>query len=361
MSPVHIKTRLTGNGKKRYLVYFRRGGRYTKEEYAGSFRTQKAAHERRILVETWLAAGKEPRVELAQLKATQASGTWTDDAHRYLASRVDIQESTLKLYERQVKTLAGMKFAKRPSLALTWQEMQEVVAELSETMKPGSVVGYFKLARLVLDFAGAEPNPARDRRVRMPQTIRDEIEPPDADQIVAILERATRWQVLPLVVLEQTGMRVSELELTWGDVDVATSRFRLRARETKSQRAKWVPVPEWLMMEIADTCPIEDRSPERRVFPKAADHAVRSAMTRACREAGIVVYSPHDLRHRRITLWHQNGVPTREIMDRVGHRLSSTTIDIYSHVMPLHEVPSDELQRLIRGHGAAPVRHGALK
>ena len=32
--------------------------------------------------------------------------------------------------------------------------------------------------RLLLDFAGCDPNPARDPRVRLPKQVRDEPEPP---------------------------------------------------------------------------------------------------------------------------------------------------------------------------------------
>ena len=59
-------------------------------------------------------------------------------------------------------------------------------------------------------------------------------------------------------------MRVGELgALEWRDVDVTGSRFRIRAGKTRTAR-RWVAVPEWLMDEIAATCPPDDRTPERR-------------------------------------------------------------------------------------------------
>lgn len=60
---------------------------------------------------------------------------------------------------------------------------------------------------------------------------------------------------------------------------------------------------------------------------------VRASMTRACMLAGIPNYSPHDLRHRRASLWHFQGVPLREVQDRVGHADMSITGDTYTHVM----------------------------
>jgi integrase len=71
-------------------------------------------------------------------------------------------------------------------------------------------------------------------------------------------------------------------------------------------------------------------------------------MSRACGTAKIPHYSPHDLRHRRITVWHQSGVVARELAERAGHARASMSLDVYSHVMPLEEVPAERLAGAIR-------------
>jgi integrase len=43
--------------------------------------------------------------------------------------------------------------------------------------------------------------------------------------------------------------------------------------------------------------------------------------------------SPHDLRHRRISLWHRQGVDWARIGDWAGQRSLSTTADRYTHVL----------------------------
>jgi len=70
-------------------------------------------------------------------------------------------------------------------------------------------------------------------------------------------------------------------------------------------------------------------------------------METACRTAGIPPFSPHDLRRRRISLWHGQGVPAREIGDRVGQRQVAVTLDVYAHVMPLDEIPRERFLALI--------------
>jgi len=159
---------------------------------------------------------------------------------------------------------------------------------------------------------------------------REEPEPPTCAHVLAILERVPKRLRLPFVTIEQTALRVGETSIAWGDVDVGGLRFRLKARATKSKRAKWVPVPAWLMDVIVETCPVEDRLTDVAVFRGVTDDQLRRAMANSCKLAGIPSYSPHDLRHRRITLWHYAGVPLREIQERVGHSWASTTLDTYT-------------------------------
>jgi integrase len=70
-------------------------------------------------------------------------------------------------------------------------------------------------------------------------------------------------------------------------------------------------------------------------------------MTRACRDAKIPHYSPHDLRHRRLTLWHQSGVPARELAERAGHSRPSMSLDVYTHVMPVAEVAEEHFTAVL--------------
>jgi integrase len=101
------------------------------------------------------------------------------------------------------------------------------------------------------------------------------------------------------------------------------------------------------MEKIEETCPLEDRTPERKVFQGLTETSTYRAMTRACREAGVPHFTPHDLRHRRISLWHVGGVPARELADRAGHARASMSLDVYSHVMPPDEVQAEGLAAVL--------------
>ena len=73
------------------------------------------------------------------------------------------------------------------------------------------------------------------------------------------------------------------------------------------------------------------------------------AIARACRDAGVPTFSPHDLRHRRISLLHHQGTSWAEIGARVGQRNLSTTADIYTHVlMDYREIDRSALLEPVR-------------
>jgi hypothetical protein len=60
---------------------------------------------------------------------------------------------------------------------------------------------------------------------------------------------------------------------------------------------------------------------------------LRTAIARACKASGTPTWSPHDLRHRRISLWHRQGETWALIGARVGQRSLSVTADTYTHVL----------------------------
>jgi integrase len=224
------------------------------------------------------------------------------------------------------------------------------VAELAQRFKPGTVQLYLIAFRLLLDFVGIEENPARDPRVKLPKRTREEPQPPPAEHTLAILEAMGERYRLLFITIEQGGLRLGEaVGLRWGDVDAAGLRLRLPRSATKRDRARWVYLPEWLIESIEATCPLEDRTPERKVFQGITEAAAYQAMLRACKLAKVPHYHPHDLRHRRITIWHQSGVPARELAERAGHSRPSMSLDVYSHVMPADEVSEERFRALIGG------------
>jgi integrase len=325
-----ITTRTTRSGDKRYAVRFRRGGRYFPVEHGGTFGTMREARVRRDLIAGELAAGRDPREALRAFTEKPSTRMFASWAEAYAASRPDIGDETRKNMASHFKRLLPT-FGHRDPASITPSDVQEWVG--AQDLKPSSLSRYLNTLRQVLDFADIEPNPARDRRVKLAKIETTVVEPPTAAQVDGIVAHSpNRWRV-PLRVLEQTGMRVGELrDLEWRDVDLAESRFRIRQGKTVTAR-RWVNVPAWLMDEITATCPPDDRTPERRVFQGFSPDVAKNVMARACKAAGIPHFHPHDLRHRYASVKLREGVPVTDLAAQLGHSKKSLTLDVYSHVL----------------------------
>jgi integrase len=266
---------------------------------------------------------------LKAMTETPVVRTFASWAEAYRLSRIDIGQETRKNTRSHIKAMRV--FADRDPATITPADVQAWVAGLK--LKASSVRRYVATLRAVLDFAGVDPNPARDQRVRLPREEATVVEPPSAADVEAVIAIVpNRWR-LPLRTLEQTGMRVGEAhDLEWRDVDIAGSRFRIRSGKTPNAR-RWVAVPAWLMEEIIETTPPDDRIPERRVFQGFSPDVAKNVMARACKAAGIAHYHPHDLRHRYASVKIAEGVPVTTVAAQLGHSKKSLTLDTYSHVL----------------------------
>lgn len=330
MASCHIQPRTISNGDRRFVVRYRRGGRGYKVEHAGSFATKKEALIRQALVLEWLAAGKNPRDELEALTAPQVSGSFALLADDWLRSRHSLADSTRDTYSGYI-SLMKRRWPNRDPERLTPADVSAWIGDLvAAGAKPGTVKGYVRCLRMILD--SLDVNPARHRSVELPRGVRREPEPPDAADVLALLGQTSARYAVVTAFLEQTGARVSEA-IGVQARDLEDGRVRFRADESKGNRTRWVDCPEWLI----DLMPV--RGVERT--------SLGNTMRRACDRAKIGNIHPHLLRHRRATLWHQSGVPAVELAYRLGHAKPSMSLDVYSHVRRLHEIDPSALQVLV--------------
>jgi integrase len=92
-------------------------------------------------------------------------------------------------------------------------------------------------------------------------------------------------------------------------------------------------VPAELFEAVTRLVAREDRLPERPVFQGFSGDRFRTAITRACTAAAVPSFSPHDLRHRRVSLLHLGGMPWVKIAELVGHDDLVTTARTYTHIV----------------------------
>jgi integrase len=332
MPSAWITRRSRGDGSSTYRVFYRLGGRESTPRHGGSFRTMREAVVRRNWLSGELAAKRAPDIRL--LDARTASPTLAKIAESWRSSRIDVAEGTAATYRVNLGRILARLGTRRVD-EITPADVAEFAGELAEAeLARESIRKTLVTFAMVLDFAGIVPNPVRDKAVKLPHELRPEINPPTAEHLLAVHRLLPSKYRLPLLVLDATGMRVGELEqLTWGDIDERRGRWRVSQAVAKTRRARWVSVPETLLGAVLALSPRDDRVPDAPVFVGATAERLRTAMTRACTAAGVPTFSPHDLRHRRISLLHLGGVPWARIGEHMGQRNLAVTANTYTHVL----------------------------
>jgi integrase len=353
-----IRKRLTRDGSKRYRVEYRLGGRETRPKYAGSFKTLREAEARKAWLAAELAARRTP--DLGSLEIATKAPTLREAAERWQASRVDVRESTKVQHRTALGRLLPI-LGERPTDSLAPADVAELVAALVAAGKARESIRKTVTAlAMVLDFAGVTPNPARDRvQVKLPLAEPTEPEPPSADHVEAAAWLLKPEYLLALVVLDASGCRVGELEAArLGDLDESRRAWLVRAAISKTRRPRWVELPADVYDVLAERLPPrEDRDPEAPLFAGVTADRLRTAVGRACRDAGVPRFNVHSLRHRRISLLHRQGVDWATIGDRVGQRSRLVTADRYTHaLLDAREIDRAKLLERVRtgSRGAAP-------
>lgn len=338
---------MTGSGK-RYRVKFRIRGRGSPKLYGGSFVRKREAEARRDWIIGELANMRVPQFELLK---PPAAVKLRDIAFKWTASRVDLADQTTTNHRVNLSRVLP-RLGDRPLETLVPSDVAQLVAELhadGEGLARETIRKTVGTLAMVLDFAGVMPNPARDRvAVRMPREDSEEVNPPTAAHVTSVWRMLPRVYRLPLLVLDATGMRVGELEqLRWADVDEPAGRWRVRRSVAKTRQARWVPVSDLIFGAVAELVPRDDRDLLLQVFDGLGADRFRTAIAKACRAAAVPAFSPHDLRHRRATLWHMSGIPAAEAAAWLGHS-PVEHVKTYAHAT-LTDRSEVDYERLLSG------------
>ena len=244
-------------------------------------------------------------------------------ADRWRESRIDVDEQTGNMHRsafvRIFKVLPEMRRRHIDDL-----EVADVTALIGALVKAGYKRETIRKTRTALaqtlDFYGVDPNPVRDQRVKLPKERKAHIPPPLAEHVERVAQTVGREYVLPLLIIDQCGPRVSELEMAQvGDLDEHRRAIRVQWTFEKNERYRHLELPDDLFHAILETLPPrEDRDLEARLFPTLTDARLRMAISRACKATGTPHFSPHGLRRRRGSLHYKRTSSLAEVAELLG-------------------------------------------
>lgn len=235
--------------------------------------------------------------------------------------------------------------------------------------KPATVLRFHAVLRAAFGQAvkweWVERNPVD--RATPPSVPRVEMVPPAVVDVLRVMERAAASKspdhALIFRLLAATGCRRGEVcGLKWSDLQLDTDMPRLVIRravldiarerivqDTKTHALRGVGLDEGTAdllrqhraraMELAYAAEVPF-DPDDFVFPKRPGskeplppNTLGQAWRRLCLELGVESRL-HDLRHLQASLLLDAGEAITTVSARLGHRDSSTTLRIYSHLMP---------------------------
>src|SRR3954451_14212173 len=207
MPSAWITARMTKDGKQRFRVMYRVGGRESSPRYGGSFTTHREAKTRKNWIAGELAAMRVPNLELVTPTPTV---TLRDVAERWRLSRVDVSAGTATTHQVNLGRIVPVLGAK-PVDKITPADVADLVAQMhGDGLARETIRKTRATLAMVLDHASVQPNPARDKTVKLPREDAVEVNPPTAPHVLAVHRLLPKVYRLPTLVLDATGMRVGE-------------------------------------------------------------------------------------------------------------------------------------------------------
>jgi integrase len=190
------------------------------------------------------------------------------------------------------------------------------------------------------------------------------------EQVKALAEASGELSTMTYT-LAYAALRFGECAaLRVGDVDIERRRIRVRRAVAqvaglgivegtpKTHQQRTVPI---LTTTLADAlaAAIKDRDPGEYVFPGPDGGPMRNDWFRwrfdkACKVAGLSGISPKTLRHNAGSLALASGASVVTVQKLLGHRKTTTTMTVYSHMLP------DDFDTLAAAMDAAATRSTAL-
>ncbi|MDW8008340.1 MAG: tyrosine-type recombinase/integrase [Chloroflexota bacterium] len=262
---------------------------------------------------------------------------------------------------------------------LTPMDVQAVLLRARERgLGQGSVRNIHAVLRQALNDAvsmGLLPdNPCARVRPGVYRPRRPEL--PSPEGLARLLREVEGSPVGPAIALiAATGMRLGEaLGLRWGDVDLERRLVQVRRtlsrtsggvheRGAKAGSDRTIPIGDMACRALERQAAAwrqmmgREPSPGDYVFvreggaPESA-RRVQYYLGQAAARLGMAGLRVHDLRHLVASLLLGHGVSVRVVAELLGHRVPSTTLDVYSHVLAGgSEEAMRLLDRLVGGEG----------
>jgi integrase len=128
------------------------------------------------------------------------------------------------------------------------------------------------------------------------------------------------------------------------------------SKKTKSKKFRQVLIPDLLKYELIQYKKFQKNNsscnPNNLVFCTTrgkivVPNTLNDVLNSICAKYDLPRMKFHDLRHTHATMLLKENVNIKVIQERLGHSRASTTLDIYSHVLPsMQQSVTEKLNKL---------------
>lgn len=355
----------------------KRGEAWELRAYAG---IDPITNRQKYVTRTFRGGKREAEEALARL-VTEVSGgghaaqdtTVGDLIRQWLdLAKPDLSPTTARGYDWIIKTYITRTLDKVPLARLRAAQLDRFYAKLRDEggqdgkpLSAATVRQVHAILRRALQqgvrWGWITTNPAS---LASPPRVRSrQLEPPDPDQVVQLIETAEKDDpdfACFLLLAATTGARRGELcGLRWSDVDlkgkvltisrsvVEAEHSALVEKDTKTHASRRIALDVGTVKRLkthrerstARAAACDATLPESaHVFSPDADgkrswapNDVTKDFIRLRKQVGLDTVRLHDLRHFAATRLLAAGVPVRTVSGRLGHANAATTLGVYAH------------------------------
>lgn len=208
-----------------------------------------------------------------------------------------------------------------------------------------TIKNYLLVFREIYDYAyvnyGVKVNPAL--HIKSPKgTGKREREFPSEDDIRIVNENIDRPFGLMMYMALYTGLRRGELcALTWNDIDFDSKTIKVnKSIYWTDDHEPHVKLPKSsagirevpMMDSLADILLPLKKRPTQKVFGELKSYQIDKGIAEYRKETGLGV-TLHGLRHGFASILYKNNIDIKTAAYVMGHAQSSTTLEIYTHLM----------------------------
>lgn len=322
----------------------------------------------------------------SEIEAADHAGTYVEADRQSFSKWLDawlaihghkLQPNTLESYQCNAKK-AKEYFLNKRVQSITPSAIDGFYAHLLKTYSATTVQRVHALLRRAYQDAlrdGLVPRNPFDL-VERPKAQKYKSTPPTQQALAALLAgvEGTPYY-LPIYIAASAGLRLSEvMGLYWDDINLDTQMLSVRRvqvttkeglvikppKTEKSARDLQMPDKLVQVLRAAKKAQLENqlrlgrayhRSPFVCVYNdglQVSRYVVSSRVPATLQAAGYPRARFHDLRHANVTMMLKAGLPIQIVSARSGHSTTSTTVNIYGHVIAgMDEMAAQEINKMI--------------